>query len=115
MCIRDSPTGAALAVAAKYDASVIDMRFVKPLDTELIQEVAATHKYLLTVEDNVRLGGAGSAVNEFLKSSNINIPIMMLGLPDRFQEHATRDELLSEAGIDTAGIEQALNTITSRS
>lgn len=107
-----SPTGEALAAAEKYDASVVDMRFVKPLDTRLIEQIATTHERIITVEDNARLGGAGSAVNEFLIHSGCDIPVSILGLPDRFLEHGTREELLQEAELDAAGIANALERVT---
>jgi 1-deoxy-D-xylulose-5-phosphate synthase len=95
---------AALQAADILDASVADMRFVKPLDEDLLLQLAASHELLVTVEDNVRLGGAGSAVNELLAAHQRNVAMLNLGLPDRFVEHASRAEQLAECGLDSAGI-----------
>ncbi len=94
----------AMQAAEKLDASVVNMRFVKPMDERMIEKMALTHEMLVTVEDNVIAGGAGSAVNEILQRLNITTRVLNLGLPDRFQDHGTREELLAEAGIDAAGI-----------
>jgi len=89
-----------IKAAEALDASVINMRFVKPLDEALIRRMAETHQGFITVEDGVVAGGAGSAVNEYLQRIGISIPVLNLGLPDRFQEHGSREKLLSEAGLD---------------
>jgi len=99
-----SPLAAALEVGAELGASVANMRFVKPLDEALVLELARTHTALVTVEDNAIAGGAGAGVAELLASRNIQVPILHLGLPDAFLEHASREQLLAEAGIDAAGI-----------
>jgi 1-deoxy-D-xylulose-5-phosphate synthase len=80
------------------------MRFVKPLDHELILELANENDLLVTLEDNVKAGGAGSGVNEILVAQHHAIPVLNLGLPDHFVEHGTRDELLAQIGLDAAGI-----------
>jgi len=98
----------ALAAAEVLDAKVVDMRFVKPLDQELIRELAASNKLLVTLEDNVVSGGAGSAVNEFLLQNELIVPVLNLGLPDRFVGHGSRDELLADCGLDMAGILRAV-------
>jgi len=103
-----SPLAAALEAATEFGASVANMRFVKPLDEALVLDLARTHGMLVTVEDNVIAGGAGAAVAELLAGQNIQIPILHLGLPDRFLEHASREQLLAEAGIDAAGIRAAI-------
>ena len=103
-----SPTAAAIQVAEKLDAGLIDMRFVKPLDKDTLIRVARSYDQLVTVEDNSRRGGAGSVVNEHLAECKINTPVLNLGLPDRFQDHGSRDELLQEAGLDAHGIEQSI-------
>ena len=103
-----SPTSTAIELSDKLNATLIDMRFVKPLDQELLSEVAKSHSYLVTLEDNVRMGGAGSAVLEFLSLNKIQIRVLTLGLPDYFQDHGTREELLTEAGLDTEGIEKSI-------
>jgi 1-deoxy-D-xylulose-5-phosphate synthase len=82
---------------------------VKPLDEALVLELARTHAVIVTVEDNAITGGAGSAVAELLESRNVQTPILLLGLPDRFLEHASREQLLAEAGIDAAGIRVAIS------
>ncbi|MDQ3229209.1 MAG: 1-deoxy-D-xylulose-5-phosphate synthase, partial [Pseudomonadota bacterium] len=80
--------------------SVVNMRFIKPLDHELILELAKTHDAFVTLEDNVVSGGAGSGVAELLAAKGIVLPILHLGLPDEFQHHASREDLLAEAGLD---------------
>ncbi|MFT4196797.1 MAG: 1-deoxy-D-xylulose-5-phosphate synthase [Pseudoxanthomonas sp.] len=99
---------AAEAVAAELGLSVANMRFVKPLDRELVLELARSHEGLVTVEDNVVAGGAGSGVAELLHAEGVDVPILHLGLPDAFQHHASREQLLAEAGIDAAGIRTAV-------
>jgi 1-deoxy-D-xylulose-5-phosphate synthase len=99
---------AAQEAAEILDATVADMRFVKPLDETLIAELARTHELLVTVEDNARLGGAGSAVNEMLAARQIAVPMLNLGLPDQFVEHGSREELLAQQGLDAAGILRAI-------
>jgi 1-deoxy-D-xylulose-5-phosphate synthase len=96
------------AVADTLDASLVNMRFVKPLDEALVLQLARDHAAIVTIEDNAIAGGAGSAVAELLAAHAINVPILHLGLPDRFLEHASREQLLSEAGLDAAGIEAAV-------
>ena len=98
----------ALAVADEIDASVVNMRFVKPLDESLLLELARTHDALVTLEDNVVAGGAGSAVSELLSAHGVQIPLLQLGLPDAFLEHASREQLLAEAGLDADGIRRAI-------
>lgn len=90
--------------ADELDATLVDMRFVKPLDEEMLKKISETHKYFVTVEDNVISGGAGSAVNEFISKENLKISMKNLGLPDKFLEHGTREELLKEIGLDEEGI-----------
>lgn len=84
--------------------TLVDMRFVKPLDEKLLRELAKTHQYFVTVEDNVVLGGAGSAVGEFCLREKLHVKIMNLGLPDKFLGHGTRGEILAEVGLDEEGI-----------
>ncbi|QNQ97914.1 1-deoxy-D-xylulose-5-phosphate synthase [Pseudomonas oryzihabitans] len=98
----------ALQVAERLDASVADMRFVKPLDEALIRQFAADHDLLVTVEENSVMGGAGSAVNEFLQASALVQPVLNLGLPDSYIEHAKPADMLAECGLDEAGIERAV-------
>ena len=94
----------ALEAGKTLSATVVNMRFIKPLDKDLILEMAKTHDVLVTVEENVIAGGAGSAVNEFLQSQQILMPILNLGLPDSYVEQGTREELLSLCGLDAQGI-----------
>jgi len=101
----------ALEAGGQIDATVVNMRFVKPLDEALIVKLAAEHDLLVTVEDNVVAGGAGSAVAECLAAHELAVPILHLGLPDAFVEHGGREELLADCGLDAAGI---LDSITAR-
>ena len=96
------------AAGAALDATVVNMRFVKPLDEALVLELARTHDALVTAEDNVVAGGAGAGVSELLARHGITVPVLHLGLPDAFLEHASREELLAECGLDAAGIEAAV-------
>ncbi|HEY8011375.1 MAG TPA: 1-deoxy-D-xylulose-5-phosphate synthase [Rudaea sp.] len=103
-----SPLTAALDVGKELGATVVNMRFVKPLDEVLILELARTHEAFVTIEDNAIAGGAGSAVAEYLAAQNIQVPILQLGLPDEFLEHASREQLLAEAAVDATGIRRAI-------
>lgn len=98
----------ALQVGEALDATVVDMRFVKPLDEALVQQLADSHELLVTVEENSVMGGAGSAVNEFLTREGLLQAILNLGLPDYYVEHAKPAEMLTECGLDAAGIEAAV-------
>lgn len=100
---------AAKEVTEKLGATLVDMRFVKPLDEELIVQMSETHQHLVTLEENATQGGAGSAVNEFVASARLEIPVLNLGLPDLFLDHGTRSELLEEARLD---VQSLLNRIT---
>ncbi|AJD49514.1 deoxyxylulose-5-phosphate synthase [Isoalcanivorax pacificus W11-5] len=99
---------AAQAAAEALDATVIDMRWVKPLDEVLIRELATHHSLLVTLEDHQLMAGAGSAVNEYLAASALTVPVLNLGLPDTFIHHGKRDVLLAGLGLDAAGIEQSI-------
>ncbi len=103
-----APLAAAEQVGAGLGLTVVNMRFVKPLDRALVLELAKTHEGLVTLEDNVVMGGAGSAVLELLQAEGIAMPVLQLGLPDAFQHHASREALLAEAGLDAAGIRTAV-------
>jgi 1-deoxy-D-xylulose-5-phosphate synthase len=98
----------ALDAAEDLDATVADMRFVKPLDADLVAELAATHRLLVTVEENAVSGGAGSAVAEALAERSILTPLLHLGLPDRFIDHGDQAQLLESVGLDRAGIVAAV-------
>ncbi len=99
---------AAEKIAAEYGFTFVNMRFVKPLDRDLILDMAKSHEGFVTLEDNAIMGGAGSAVAELLAAEGIVIAIEHLGLPDSYLEHASREDLLAEAGIDAAGIRRAI-------
>ncbi len=92
------------AVAGRLDATVANMRFVKPLDEATVAQLAAEHHWLVTLEENVVAGGAGSAVNECLAARGIQIPVRNIGLPDRFIEQGERGELLAECGLDADSV-----------
>ncbi len=100
----------ALRVGEALDATVVDMRFVKPLDQALVRQMANSHELLVTIEENSIMGGAGSAVSEYLAAENLQKPILHLGLPDYYVEHAKPSEMLNECGLDAAGIEAAIRT-----
>ena len=94
----------ALTVGKQLGATVVNMRFIKPIDSELILELAKTHDVLVTLEENVIPGGAGSAVNNYLQAQRILMPVLNIGLPDSFIEQGTREELLAICGLDVQGI-----------
>ena len=92
------------AVAIELNATLIDMRFIKPIDETIIVKSAQTHILLVTVEDNTIKGGAGSAVLEVLSKSNIACKTLCLGIPDKFLEHGTQEEIYKICGLDKNGI-----------
>ena len=98
----------ALQAAERLDATVANMRFVKPLDVAFVTELARTHDVLVTVEEGCTMGGAGSAVLEALQTAGIEVPVLVLGLPDEFVEHGDPVKLLQLCGLDAAGIEQSI-------
>ncbi|OGT84326.1 MAG: 1-deoxy-D-xylulose-5-phosphate synthase [Gammaproteobacteria bacterium RIFCSPLOWO2_12_FULL_52_10] len=100
----------ALAVAEELDATAVNMRFVKPVDQELILEIARTHDFIVTVEENVVQGGAGGAVNETLMESGIIKPIINIGLPDTLLAHGSREDMLAEAKLTEAGILEVIRS-----
>jgi 1-deoxy-D-xylulose-5-phosphate synthase len=95
-------------IAEQLDASLVNLRFVKPLDEELLLRVAGTHRAIITVEENVVAGGAGSAVAECLAAHGYTLPTLHLGIPDRFIEHGSRNDCLTAAGLDIPSIENAI-------
>ncbi len=97
-----------LIVAEKLNATIVNMRFIKPLDEDLLLQLASEHDVLVTLEDNAVMGGAGSAVNEFLLKQQCQNRILNLGLPDIFMEHASREQILDDAGLSTSGILRAV-------
>ena len=98
----------ALEAAERLNATVANMRFVKPLDVALVTELARTHDALVTVEDGCLMGGAGSAVTEALNAAGLSLPVLQLGLPDEFVEHGDPAKLMSLCGLDAAGIEASV-------
>jgi len=97
-----------LEVAEKLDLTVVDMRFVKPLDEGMLQQIADTHDGLITIEEGAILGGAGSACVEYLHAINLTLPTLHLGLPDDFSDHGDSAKLLAGYGLDSSGIEQSI-------
>ncbi|WP_292757952.1 1-deoxy-D-xylulose-5-phosphate synthase [Methylophaga sp. UBA2689] len=100
---------AALDAAETIDATVVNMRFVKPLDTTLLDEIAATHELIITIEENALMGGAGSAVNEYFQQQGIDTNLRIMGLPDHFIEHGDHGQMLSACGLDASGIIDTIN------
>jgi 1-deoxy-D-xylulose-5-phosphate synthase len=98
----------ALEAGEELDATVVNMRFVKPLDDQLVQQLARTHALVVTVEDNVVMGGAGSAVAESIAAAALAVPILHLGLPDHFIDHGDQNQLLGLAGLNKDGILAAI-------
>ncbi|HEY5602097.1 MAG TPA: 1-deoxy-D-xylulose-5-phosphate synthase [Gammaproteobacteria bacterium] len=105
---------AAMAAGQKLGATVVNLRFIKPLDEQLLLHLASNHRYLVTVEENAIHGGAGSAINEYLASVNVTIPILNLGIPDRFIEQGTREQCLTACGLDTSGIMRGIKSFLSQ-
>ncbi|WP_104205124.1 1-deoxy-D-xylulose-5-phosphate synthase [Billgrantia saliphila] len=103
-----SLNGPATQVAESLDATHLNMRSVKPLDREAVLKAAAEHELLVTLEENVVAGGAGSGINELLAAEGVQVAVLNLGLPDAFVEHGKPAELLTECGLDAAGIEAAI-------
>jgi len=95
---------AAMVAAEEFDATVANMRFVKPLDGALVHQLARSHDALVTIEENAVMGGAGSAVLEALAAANLSLPVLQLGLPDRFVDHGDPALLMKECGLDAVGI-----------
>ncbi len=109
-----SPVHAALEAAKSLNATVVDMRFVKPLDEEMILSMAESHNLLVTLEENTVVGGAGSSVRECLSSYGVQVSVLTLGLPDRFLNHGSREQLLEEAKLDSLGIIHSVRTLLNR-
>ena len=99
----------ALVAAEEFNATLYDMRFVKPIDEHAIRTAAGSHELVVTVEENVVMGGAGSAVNEVLLRDGYRTPVLNLGLPDKFIEHGKPPDMLQKAGLDAAGIARAIH------
>jgi 1-deoxy-D-xylulose-5-phosphate synthase len=105
---------ASRAAAEALDATLVNMRFVKPLDETLLVELAASHSSFVTVEDHAVMGGAGSSVNEFFAAHDLRPPVLNLGIPDAFIEHGSREECLKAAGLDPDGIRAAVGSWLAR-
>jgi len=104
----------ALAAAEKLDATVVNMRWVKPLDVDMLRQIAVAHDALVTVEEGAVMGGAGSAVGEALQTLGLLKPLLQLGLPDVFIEHGDHANLLAIQGLDAAGMEASINLFSQR-
>ena len=98
-------------ISKRLSLTLIDMRFAKPLDTNKINELSKTHKYFITLEDNVVIGGAGSAVNEHIMQNGLDINIINLGIPDKIISHGSQDELYTEIGLDKKSLEIKINEL----
>jgi 1-deoxy-D-xylulose-5-phosphate synthase len=98
----------ALKAAESLNATVVDMRFVKPMDEALVLKLAQSHEAFITVEEGCVMGGAGSAVGECLAAHGVALPLLHLGLPDEFVEHGEHGQLLAMCGLDAAGIENSI-------
>ena len=99
---------AALEAADALDATVVNMRFVKPLDEALVSEIAATHDLIVTLEENVVAGGAGSGVNEYLAAAGLANPTLNLGIPDQYLDHGSQTSQLAQCGLDSDGIQNSI-------
>lgn len=99
-----------LQAAEQLNCTVANMRFVKPLDESLIRDLAQHHRLLVTVEEHAIMGGAGSAVNEFVLAQNLGVSVLNLGIPDAFIEHASHNDMLKNCGLDADGIKTAIKS-----
>jgi 1-deoxy-D-xylulose-5-phosphate synthase len=97
-------------IAERLDATIVNMRFVKPLDEKMIVSIAARHRALITIEENAIMGGAGSGVSEVLATAGLQLPTLHIGIPDRFIEHGTRETCLARAGLDLTGLSAQVET-----
>lgn len=102
-------------VAEQLNATLVDMRFVKPLDQQLLTELATTHSHFITIEDNALMGGAGSAVNEYCIAEQWPVKLLNIGLPDIFIKHGTQEQIYAELGLDSAGIQAKVTAFLSAS
>jgi 1-deoxy-D-xylulose-5-phosphate synthase len=96
-------------IAERLDATLVNMRFVKPLDEKLVLTMAARHLAIITIEENAIIGGAGAGVGELLADHGVQIPLLHLGIPDRFIDHGSRDTCLAAAGLDLAGLSASVD------
>jgi 1-deoxy-D-xylulose-5-phosphate synthase len=104
----------ALEAGGEMNATVANMRFVKPLDEALVRRLAEHHELLVTVEEGVVTGGAGGAVVEYLQAAGLQVPVLQLGLPDAFVEHGDPQLLLADCGLDSEGIQRSIRARLSR-
>ena len=95
-----------IPIAKKYNLTLIDMRFVKPLDEEILKSLIPNAEVYITIEDGAVMGGAGSAVQEFCALNSINTPGYLIGIPDKFIEHGSREEMIEMAGLDPDSLEK---------
>jgi 1-deoxy-D-xylulose-5-phosphate synthase len=91
-------------IAERLDATLVNLRFIKPMDEDLVLDIATRHSAIVTLEENVVAGGAGSAIGELLASQDIQLSLLHIGIPDRFIEHGSREDCLALAGLDTASL-----------
>lgn len=101
--------------AESLDCTLINMRFAKPIDEQLIQDLAKTHSHFITVEDHAILGGAGSAVNELMAANAIVLPVLNIGIHDKFVDHGSQNEIYAMLGLDSAGIERSIRAFVLKS
>jgi 1-deoxy-D-xylulose-5-phosphate synthase len=94
----------AVKIGERLDATVVNMRFVKPLDERMVLSIAERHSAIVTIEENAVMGGAGAAVGELLAEKGVQLPLHHIGIPDLFIEHGTRESCLAAAGLDLAGL-----------
>ena len=104
----------ATQIAIKHDFTLVNMRFVKPLDEDLVDTIAASHENIITIEDGCLAGGAGSAVIEFLNIKQLFNPCLRIGLADNFPSQGSRQQVLQEYGLDESGIEQSIQAFINR-
>jgi 1-deoxy-D-xylulose-5-phosphate synthase len=95
-------------IAERLDATLVNMRFIKPLDENLVTALAASHRAIVTIEENAVIGGAGSGISELLAVQGLQLPLLQLGIPDRFIEHGSRESCLAAAGLDLAGLSASI-------
>lgn len=100
-----------VAVGEEVNATVVNMRFIKPLDVHMIKRLSKTHRYLVTVEDNALIGGAGSAVNDLVMMQSLDVRVCNIGLPDEFLPHGSREEILTEAGLSSDNITKQIHRL----
>ena len=108
--VREGLDVAILAFGETLNATIVDMRFVKPMDKDLIRKLSKSHKKLITIEDNVVSGGAGSSVAEFIHNEKLDVSLDIIGLPDEFGEHGSQEELYEMYGLTVENIVRCANS-----